>query len=183
MRAMRNLGRSLARTRTPLTSTFQCKSGTRWVEGLGCIPCSGQACTQCRAGTHSVGGVICDQCSAGTYSAAGASACTLCSAGTYSAAGASECTRCSAGTYSAAGASECTRSSCNCEFRRSGCAISVAAPAGTACRCHYELGICSGTLVPCVDPQSPSCRQPDQSRASCDQGGGNCGGYSPPVLM
>jgi hypothetical protein len=31
--------------------------------------------------------------------------------------------------------------------------------------------------VNCKDPESDACKNPDKSKASCKQGGGNCGGY------
>ena len=37
----------------------------------------------------------------------------------------------------------------------------------------------------CKDPESDACKNPDKSKASCEQGGGNCGGYAPiyPLVM
>ena len=67
---------------------------------------------------------------------------------------------------------------CDCDHGRGGCAISRKAPAGWACRCAVTLPLtCAGSVVVCKDPQSPACVAPGVQRASCEQGGGNCGGY------
>ena len=50
---------------------------------------------------------------------------------------------------------------------------------GCACKCIYELGwTCSGQDANCKDPTSDLCKNPDNSKAACEQGGGDCGGYT-----
>ena len=49
---------------------------------------------------------------------------------------------------------------------------------GCACKCFYSfLMSCKGVDANCKDPESDACKNPDKSKASCEQGGGNCGGY------
>jgi hypothetical protein len=73
-----------------------------------------QECMDCSAGTYAAAGsTACTSCEAGKYTgAAGSSVCTNCTAGKFSgavgASVASTCADCGAGTYSAAGASVCT---------------------------------------------------------------------------
>ncbi|XP_029440458.1 uncharacterized protein LOC115080438 [Rhinatrema bivittatum] len=68
--------------------------------------------------------------------------------------------------------------SCDCEYHVEGCRVSVAASPYTACRCYiFFFWSCAGTLVQCKDGNAGSCSNPDTSKASCLEGGGNCGGY------
>ena len=57
---------------------------------------------------------------------------------------------------------------------------------GCACKCFYNFLLsCKGVDANCKDPESDACKNPDKSKASCEQGGGNCGGYAPiyPLVM
>ena len=57
---------------------------------------------------------------------------------------------------------------------------------GCACKCFYSFLLsCKGVDANCKDPESDACKNPDKSKASCEQGGGNCGGYAPiyPLVM
>ena len=70
---------------------------------------------------------------------------------------------------------------CGCEKKESGgCRINERAKTwGSACRCSVEvfsLG-CKGDVVGCRDVTSYQCTNPNESEASCRQGGGNCDGY------
>ena len=68
--------------------------------------------------------------------------------------------------------------SCDCEYKNSGCVITMVAPKGMACRCERDMGSkCIGTVVNCHDTLSVHCQHPDVSLYSCLQGSGNCGGY------
>ena len=67
---------------------------------------------------------------------------------------------------------------CDCDYRAGGCIISKAAPPGKACRCSYKgAWTCGGSVVDCLNNNSPKCKNPDRTRASCLQGSGDCGGY------
>ena len=74
---------------------------------------------------------------------------------------------------------------CGCEKNDDGCKIDdeVTSVEGTACTCEkqYFLWIwftgCIGDVVGCLDVTSEDCLNPDGSRMSCMQGGGDCGGY------
>ncbi|XP_029440463.1 uncharacterized protein LOC115080440 isoform X2 [Rhinatrema bivittatum] len=67
---------------------------------------------------------------------------------------------------------------CDCEYHSGGCRVSVAAPPFTACRCFTAFfWTCAGRLVHCKDGNAGNCTNPDTSKASCLEGGGNCGGY------
>jgi hypothetical protein len=68
--------------------------------------------------------------------------------------------------------------SCDCDYHPGGCSISKAPPANTACQCNYKgAWTCGGSIVTCLDFDSPFCKQPDTSATSCAQGGGDCDGY------
>ncbi|XP_029440461.1 uncharacterized protein LOC115080439 [Rhinatrema bivittatum] len=68
--------------------------------------------------------------------------------------------------------------SCDCEYHSGGCKVSMAAPPHTACRCYRSFfWSCTGTLVHCKDGNAGNCSNPDTSKASCLEGGGNCVGY------
>lgn len=67
---------------------------------------------------------------------------------------------------------------CRCDYHKGGCSIAEPAPPGQACKCRYVfLWTCRGDLTSCTSPGSEKCSQPDSSKESCDQGGGDCGGY------
>lgn len=72
---------------------------------------------------------------------------------------------------------------CDCDYRSSGgssggCTIVKEAPPGKACYCSYQgAWTCGGEVASCIDPNSPHCQNPDRSRQSCQQGGGDCDGY------
>lgn len=67
---------------------------------------------------------------------------------------------------------------CDCNYHPGGCRIQIPAPANWACRCVYKgAWTCGGLAVVCADPSSAACRAPSNSRESCLQGGGDCGGY------
>ena len=68
---------------------------------------------------------------------------------------------------------------CDCDYHPGGCTISqTQSISGCACKCIYELGwTCSGQDANCKDPTSDLCKNPDNSKAACEQGGGDCGGY------
>lgn len=67
---------------------------------------------------------------------------------------------------------------CDCDYHPGGCTISKAAPRLTACRCVYKgAWTCGGNVTRCTDASSPSCDNPDRSKAACRLGGGDCGGY------
>ena len=71
---------------------------------------------------------------------------------------------------------------CSCKSKRigwikRGCVISKAAPKNLACQCKKTLWWCKGSIVACSDPYSSACKKPNLSRASCQQGRGNCKGY------
>lgn len=74
--------------------------------------------------------------------------------------------------------------SCDCDYRTKGflqgggCKIVDPAPPNTACYCKY-LGFwtCNGTVVQCESAGADACKNPSRDKASCDQGGGDCGGY------
>ena len=59
-----------------------------------------------------------------------------------------------------------------------GCKISDAVDfPGCACKCTLGFLSCTGVDANCKDPDSDACKNPDKSYASCEQGGGDCGGY------
>jgi glycerophosphoryl diester phosphodiesterase len=67
---------------------------------------------------------------------------------------------------------------CDCDYHPGGCKISKAAVPNTACKCKYKgFWTCGGDIDRCKDFASPYCKNPDTSRNSCLQGGGDCGGY------
>ena len=73
---------------------------------------------------------------------------------------------------------------CECDyhyliFAKRGCRISNAVDfPGCACYCYRSfLFTCTGVDANCKDPESDACKNPDKSKASCKQGGGDCGGY------
>lgn len=67
---------------------------------------------------------------------------------------------------------------CDCDYHRGGSTISKAAPANTACRCDYKgFWTCGGNIVRCKDFASQACIAPSMDKPSCEQGGGDCGGY------
>ena len=73
---------------------------------------------------------------------------------------------------------------CDCGYAlfAGGCYISDAVDfPGCACKCRTGRFpgylSCHGVDVNCKDPESDACKNPDKSKASCKQGGGDCGGY------
>lgn len=67
---------------------------------------------------------------------------------------------------------------CDCDYRKGGCIISRPAPPNAACKCIYKgAWTCGGAIVPCRDWNSQACRAPSGDKASCLEGGGDCGGY------
>ncbi len=66
---------------------------------------------------------------------------------------------------------------CDCDYSSGGCKISTVAPRYYACKCSYKgAWTCGGSVVNC-DPANALCREPTNSHASCNLGGGDCGGY------
>jgi hypothetical protein len=64
---------------------------------------------------------------------------------------------------------------CDCNYHPGGCSISRAAPRDTACKCEYKgAWTCGGSVVQCSDPNSPHCKNPDTTKASCLLGRGDC---------
>ncbi len=86
-----------------------------------------------------------------------------------------------------------TNETCDCSYRSKtwygggGCIITKAAPRFSACKCSYAAWGCSGEVVPCPSSQfglgfnfaesSHFCNNPDTTKKSCEQGGGDCDGY------
>lgn len=75
-------------------------------------------------------------------------------------------------------------SRCDCSYKRkgflsaSGCQVSKAPPANTACKCAYMgLWTCTGAVVSCADKNSDACKNPSLSKETCEQGKGDCQGY------
>ena len=69
--------------------------------------------------------------------------------------------------------------SCACKYilQTRDCIITRAASqSNSACKCLRSLLKCTGLVVTC-DSSNQYCNQPDTSKESCLQGGGNCGGY------
>ena len=62
-------------------------------------------------------------------------------------------------------------------FSGGGCKVVLAPPSGYACKCKYSAWTCGGTLSLCKDFNNPKCQTPDLSVDTCNQGGGDCGGY------
>lgn len=70
------------------------------------------------------------------------------------------------------------RKDCRCNYHKGGCTIAEPAPAQRACKCTYiPLWTCRGDLTNCQNSASAKCNAPDGSKESCEQGGGDCGGY------
>ena len=70
--------------------------------------------------------------------------------------------------------------SCSCKKGHGGCKIDKKVTTwGSACKCseHFLGLVCKGDVVGCRDVTSYYCTNPDESEASCMQGGGNCDGY------
>ena len=66
---------------------------------------------------------------------------------------------------------------CDCDYHSGGCTISRAASPGNACKCVYKgAWTCSGFEVGC-NSRKPLCARPNKSRAACNLGNGDCGGY------
>ncbi|CAF4720542.1 unnamed protein product [Rotaria sp. Silwood1] len=62
---------------------------------------------------------------------------------------------------------------CDCDYQHDGCVISMPPPKNTACKCTKRLLGCDGSVVPCSNPDSPYCVDPDLSSDTCALGGGN----------
>jgi len=72
---------------------------------------------------------------------------------------------------------------CDCDYSSAGgCKISnVVDFPGCACKCIYDyFWTCHGEDANCKDKESDACKNPDASKAACEQGGGDCGGYPRP---
>ena len=74
-------------------------------------------------------------------------------------------------------------STCECKliiktmYGGGGCIITRAASqSNRACKCLKSYFKCTGLVVTC-DSSNRYCNQPDTTKESCLQGGGNCGGY------
>ena len=70
---------------------------------------------------------------------------------------------------------------CDCDYSSAGgCKISnVVDFPGCACKCIYDyFWTCHGEDANCKDKESDACKNPDASKAACEQGGGDCGGYT-----
>jgi hypothetical protein len=69
-------------------------------------------------------------------------------------------------------------SGCDCDYHSGGCTISKVAPKHSACMCVYKgWYTCGGSVVQCQTEAAPQCNIPDATIVSCNQGGGDCGGY------
>ncbi|XP_053556407.1 uncharacterized protein LOC128647686 [Bombina bombina] len=67
---------------------------------------------------------------------------------------------------------------CDCNYHPGGCRIAVTSPSNTACKCLYKgAGTCGAKIVRCKDHNNEKCKNPDSSKESCLQGGGDCGAY------
>jgi len=73
---------------------------------------------------------------------------------------------------------------CDCDyhsngiFSSGGCKVVIAPPRGYACRCKYGgAWTCGGKISLCNDVNNAKCQNPDLSVDTCNQGGGDCGGY------
>lgn len=73
---------------------------------------------------------------------------------------------------------------CDCKYNYKtfgtpgGCRISKPAPAGYACNCDYMgFWTCNGFVKQCSNKKDPNCLNPSTDLASCEFGGGDCGGY------
>merc|ERR1712179_878293 len=65
---------------------------------------------------------------------------------------------------------------CECSYHLGGCQVSVAPPAGYSCKCKYEgWWACDASLRLC-DPEE-ECPAQCTSKACCQTGQGDCGGY------
>ena len=72
---------------------------------------------------------------------------------------------------------ECSYRKPNGWYRSGGCKIVNKAPKHHACRCHYQgFFTCWGIVELCVNPNSTSCKNPDDSLESCREGRGVEGG-------
>jgi|GEM_PF-2793004 len=70
------------------------------------------------------------------------------------------------------------RNDCSCNYHKGGCTIAEPAPAQRACKCRYMgFWTCRGDVTNCQNSSSAKCNAPDGSKESCNQGGGDCGGY------
>ena len=76
------------------------------------------------------------------------------------------------------GDGNCKGYPCDCDYHPGGCKISTVPPSGAGCQCKYKgAWTCGGYITRCVDPGSKYCEKPDYSKNTCQQGGGDCGGY------
>ena len=76
------------------------------------------------------------------------------------------------------GGGDCKGYPCDCEYHPGGCKISTIPPSGAGCECVYKgAWTCGGSITRCVNPGSKYCENPDYSKNTCQQGGGDCGGY------
>ncbi|XP_053557218.1 uncharacterized protein LOC128648524 isoform X1 [Bombina bombina] len=67
---------------------------------------------------------------------------------------------------------------CDCNYHPGGCRIAVTSPSNTACKCIYKgAWTCGAKIVRCKDPNNEKCKNPDSSKESCLQGGGDCDAY------
>jgi len=67
---------------------------------------------------------------------------------------------------------------CDCNYKSGGCVLSKLPPHDVACDCKYKgAWTCGGSITYCSDPSSYYCTNPDYSKATCEQGRGDCGGY------
>ncbi|KAK7066460.1 hypothetical protein SK128_025012 [Halocaridina rubra] len=74
----------------------------------------------------------------------------------------------------------CAHTHTHCEYHRGGCVVSVAAPVGFKCQCHYVgAWSCTGTAYPCVGKEQ--CPGYLADYCACKLGGGDCGGYREPL--
>ena len=77
-----------------------------------------------------------------------------------------------------------SKQGCECDyfqpngiFRAGGCRIVNPSPANHGCYCHYTLWTCYGTVGLCKNYNNHKCKHSDDTLSSCEQGGGDCGGY------
>jgi hypothetical protein len=72
-----------------------------------------------------------------------------------------------------------SRCPCDCDYHPGGCRVSFPAPKGMACQCKYKTlqWTCKGEVVNCRNSNSPHCKIPDTTKASCQNGRGDCDAY------
>lgn len=69
---------------------------------------------------------------------------------------------------------------CECEYSKDpkGCKLKKPSPSGFACRCKVDGEKCISSVEKCKLDKDPQCLRPDLTQESCQQGQGNCDGYT-----